>query len=167
MPATLILLLKGHPGTGKSALAAALAAALPGAAALDKDDARPWPPPPGATPAALNDAAYVGTAARVRALVEGGAAPPRAIIIDSPLSSRVRWDALVAAAGPGAVAVLVEVTCSDAALWRARVEARERRRRAFGVPANVSAHSSPIFSSSCSEAWLAGVHCSPMGGSIP
>jgi hypothetical protein len=96
----------------------------------------------------------------VRALVEGGAAPPRAIIVDSPLSSRVRWDALVAAAGPGTVAVLVEVTCSDAALWRARVEARGRAdagTRDAHKPATWAALTALVASYGGADAWPDGV----------
>lgn len=115
----LVLLLKGHPGAGKSTLATALAAALGGAALLDKDDHRTMDA--GASASDLNEAAYAATAAALAASLAAGA---RVVIVDTPLSTRARWDAFERATKGGAALVLVEVSCSNAALSRTRLEAR-------------------------------------------
>lgn len=128
----IVLLLKGHPATGKSTLATALAAALPPATpcvTVDKDDHRPS----GLPPVDANEAAYTGAASRVAA-VAARAAPGCVLIVDSPLSSRCRWDAFADAAGSGAVRVLIETVCSDAGAHRRRLEARAARDA--GTPAS-------------------------------
>jgi len=121
IPKPLLLLLKGHPGSGKSALAAALAAALGGAVVLDKDEHRRRRHA-GEDATGVNEAAYAATASALAAARRAGA---RSIVVDSPLSSRARWDAFAGAAGGGGAGlVLIEVACSDASLWRSRLEAR-------------------------------------------
>lgn len=152
-----MLLLKGHPATGKSSLAAALAAALPPTATVchvDKDDHRPL----GAASAhEANEVAYQSAAARVAEVC--ASSPSSAVVVvvvDSPLSSRPRWDALANAAGPGATLVLVETSCSDVNLWRARLEARaaaDAGTHAAHKPASWAALQALIASYGGSDGW--------------
>ena len=128
-PRRVVLLLKGHPATGKSTLTAALTAALVPTATvchtIDKDDHRPAGADAGDA-AAANEAAYRGAAARVAELcgVSSPSSSTVVVVVDSPLSSRPRWYALAQAAGDDTTLVLIETSCSDADLWRARLEAR-------------------------------------------
>ncbi|KAG0450970.1 hypothetical protein HPP92_026664 [Vanilla planifolia] len=124
----LILAMKGHPGSGKSTVARAVASALR-FPLLDKDDVRD---PTftvqlhldGATSSAsalLNDLSY----AVLWRLAETQLHLGLSVIIDSPLSRRIHLDSLLSlASAVGARVLVVECRPTDEAEWRLRVEAR-------------------------------------------
>ncbi|KAK8956632.1 hypothetical protein KSP39_PZI000320 [Platanthera zijinensis] len=126
-----VLAMKGHPGTGKSTLARAAAAALR-CPLLDKDDVR-GPTLPvqhhlieantaGADSAALlNDLSY----AVLWRVAETQLGLGLSVVIDSPLSRRAHLDHLRSlSAKTGARIAVVECRPSDEAEWRRRLEAR-------------------------------------------
>lgn len=129
----LIVAMKGHPGTGKSTLAVALAAAL-SCPLLDKDDVRDCTLPlqhalAGATSSAaslLNDLSYSVLWQMAATQLRLGLS----VVIDSPLSRRAHLDRLIDLAHSGDLSagaaglVIIECRPSDADEWRRRIEAR-------------------------------------------
>jgi len=120
----LLLALKGHPGCGKSAIAADVGAALR-IPVVDKDDIKDllvgYPDPGGL--------AYVlmFRVAR-RQLLLGLSA-----ICDSPLSEEQGYAAARRVAGEtGATLLVIECVCSARDVWRRRIE----QRAALGEPAH-------------------------------
>jgi predicted kinase len=120
-----IIAMKGHPGTGKSTLARALAKTL-GLPLLDKDDIRnctvPLQPllPQSQSQPLLNDLSYCTMFAIARTQVHLGLS----VILDSPLSNRSRLDEVVAL-GVKRV-IVVECRPGDETEWRRRLEERGR-----------------------------------------
>ncbi|KAE8666018.1 hypothetical protein F3Y22_tig00112523pilonHSYRG00303 [Hibiscus syriacus] len=121
----LIIAMKGHPGTGKSTLAHALASALK-FPLIDKDDIRDstFPLHQHQQPAAgLNDLSYEAIWRVATTQLRLGLS----VIIDSPLSRRAHLDRLLdLTATVGARLVIVECRPSDEAMWRERLEGREK-----------------------------------------
>ncbi|KAJ1702770.1 hypothetical protein LUZ63_002549 [Rhynchospora breviuscula] len=121
----LIIALKGHPGTGKSTLARALAATL-GLPLLDKDDIRsctislqPLLPQSQSQPL-LNDLSYRTLFEVARTQVSLGLS----VILDSPLSNKSRLDEVVALGAQRVI--VVECRPGDETEWRRRLEERGR-----------------------------------------
>ncbi|KAE8697425.1 hypothetical protein F3Y22_tig00110621pilonHSYRG00252 [Hibiscus syriacus] len=123
----LIIAMKGHPGTGKSTLAHALASTLK-FPLIDKDDIRDSSFPlhqqqPAASRHQLNDLSYEAVWRVATTQLHLGLS----VIIDSPLSRRIHLDRLVElAASVGARIVIVECRPSDEVKWRERLEGREK-----------------------------------------
>ncbi|KAG6497322.1 uncharacterized protein LOC121988877 [Zingiber officinale] len=132
----LIVAMKGHPGTGKSTLAAALAASL-SCPLLDKDDVRDCTlslqhalaatsSSSAAAASLLNDLSYSVLWQMAATQLRLGLS----VVIDSPLSRRAHLDHLIDLAHSGdssvgaAGLVVIECRPSDADEWRRRVEAR-------------------------------------------
>ncbi|XP_078433226.1 uncharacterized protein LOC144704623 [Wolffia australiana] len=113
--------MKGHPATGKSTLARALAAALH-IPLLDKDDVRACTRnlEPTLGPSPLNDLAYAVLFRAARAQLRLGLS----VVLDSPLSSRARLDQLLRAAAGAGRAVVVECAPPAEPVWRRRLAAR-------------------------------------------
>ncbi|PKA47485.1 hypothetical protein AXF42_Ash020655 [Apostasia shenzhenica] len=122
--------MKGHPGTGKSTLARAIAAVLR-CPLLDKDDVRDptfsvqlhlaEASTAGAASAALNDLSY----AVLWRLVETQISLGLSVVVDSPLSHRAHLDHLLSiASAAGARVAVVECRPGDEAEWHRRLEAR-------------------------------------------
>jgi predicted kinase len=121
----LLLALKGHPGTGKSALGRALGREL-GWPVVDKDDVKDVLD--GRAPEAGGLAYEVMFAVARRQLRLG-----LSTICDSPLVSRWAFEqAQRVAAEAGAAVAVVECRCRELEVWRARIE----RRRELGLPAH-------------------------------
>jgi predicted kinase len=114
-----VVAMKGHPGSGKSTAARAIAAALR-CPLLDKDDVRDCTLPLEGLVAAgmLNDLSYAVLWRMVERQVRLGLS----VVIDSPLSRRAHLDALTRLAG--ALVVVVECRPGDNVEWRRRLESR-------------------------------------------
>uniref|UniRef100_A0A2P2QYA3 P-loop containing nucleoside triphosphate hydrolase protein n=1 Tax=Rhizophora mucronata TaxID=61149 RepID=A0A2P2QYA3_RHIMU len=134
MGVQMVIAMKGHPGTGKSTLAHALASSLR-IPLIDKDDVRDStfplqsylsPPPATATanPTAsklLNDLSYQVIWQIALTQLRLGLS----VIVDSPLSRRSHLDRLLHLASlTGACLVIVECKPSDEVEWRRRLERR-------------------------------------------
>lgn len=125
----ILIAMKGHPGTGKSTQASAIAKALK-CPLVDKDHFRDSTYPiqealtqnsPSMAAKLLNDLSYEAMC-RVTATQLGLGL---SVVVDSPLSRRAHLDRLVEMAdGNGAKVVVVECKPGDQAEWRRRVEAR-------------------------------------------
>lgn len=121
----LVIAMKGQPGTGKSTLAEALAAALR-LPLLDKDDVRDCTLPlqsllpPAQAQSLLNDLSYHTLFAVARAQLRLGLS----LVLDSPLSNKSRLDAVLALGA--ARVIVVECRPGDEAEWRRRLEERGR-----------------------------------------
>ncbi|XP_072951140.1 uncharacterized protein [Typha angustifolia] len=119
----LIIAMKGHPGTGKSTLAHAIAAALR-LPLLDKDDVRDCTfalqePPVLVPPHLLNDLSYAILWRSAATQLRLGLS----VVVDSPLSRRSHLDALLQL---GSRVVVVECRPGDDGEWRRRLEERGR-----------------------------------------
>ena len=114
-----VVAMKGHPGSGKSTAAQAIAAALR-CPLLDKDDVRDCTLALEAVAASgvLNELSYAVLWRVAEKQVQLGLS----VVIDSPLSRRDHLDALTRI--PGALVVTVECHPSDREEWRRRLEKR-------------------------------------------
>ncbi|OEL33294.1 hypothetical protein BAE44_0005685 [Dichanthelium oligosanthes] len=114
-----VVAMKGHPGSGKSTVARAIAAALR-CPLLDKDDVRDSTLPLEDLAAAgmLNELSYAVLWRVAERQVQLGLS----VVIDSPLSRRAHLDALTRL--PGALVVIVECHPGDKEEWRRRLEKR-------------------------------------------
>ncbi|CAA6668606.1 unnamed protein product [Spirodela intermedia] len=142
--APVVVAMKGHPGTGKSTLARAIAAAL-SCPLLDKDDVRDCTLPVdqflrhptggagGSAAALLNNLSYQVLWRMTETQLQLGLS----VVVDSPLSRRAHLDRLLEATG-GAAARVVIVECrpGDEAEWRRRLEERGRSAGEWHKPAN-------------------------------
>ncbi|KAG9439528.1 hypothetical protein H6P81_019693 [Aristolochia fimbriata] len=124
---SIIVAMKGHPGTGKSTLAQALALAL-GCPLLDKDDIRDCTgpverhqPSSALPPSLLNDLSYAVLWRVAQTQLRLGLG----VVVDSPLSRRAHLDCLLRVAA-GARVVVVECRPGDESVWRRRLEQRGR-----------------------------------------
>ncbi|PIA37829.1 hypothetical protein AQUCO_03000398v1 [Aquilegia coerulea] len=118
----LIIAMKGHPGTGKSTLAHAIATALR-IPLIDKDDVRNHTHPLSTSSSAkqLNDLSYLVIWQIAKTQVDMGLS----VVIDSPLSCLAYLDHLKEIAAPvGAHVVIIECVSHDEAKWRQRLEER-------------------------------------------
>ncbi|OMO68103.1 hypothetical protein COLO4_29884 [Corchorus olitorius] len=128
--------MKGHPGTGKSTLAHALASTLK-FPLIDKDDIRDSTfhlqqqhsiaaaaaSSSSSFVSLLNDLSYEAIWRVASTQLHLGLS----VIIDSPLSRPTHFDRLISlAASAGAQPVIVECKPSDEAKWRERLEGREK-----------------------------------------
>ncbi|KAL6880580.1 hypothetical protein ACP4OV_012145 [Aristida adscensionis] len=115
-----VVAMKGHPGSGKSTAARAIAAALR-CPLLDKDDVRDCTLPlEGLAPSGvLNELSY----AVLWQVAERQVRLGLSVVVDSPLSRRAHLDAL--ARLPGVLVVIVECRPGDQEEWRRRLENRE------------------------------------------
>ena len=125
----MLIVMAGLPGTGKSTLAARLAAALPGVV-LSKDSVRAalFPPPAGDFSAVQDEIAMSAVYAAAGHLLRADSA--RAVILDGrTFSRRGQLDPVFAlAAGLGISPTVIECVCSDDA-----AEARLTRDHTAGV----------------------------------
>ncbi|GJN10237.1 hypothetical protein PR202_ga28315 [Eleusine coracana subsp. coracana] len=114
-----VVAMKGHPGSGKSTAARAIAAALR-CPLLDKDDVRDCTLPLEGAVAArmLNELSY----AVLWRVVERQVRLGLSVVVDSPLSRRAHLDALTCL--PAALVVIVECRAVDEEEWRRRLEER-------------------------------------------
>ncbi|XWS30129.1 hypothetical protein CRYUN_Cryun24cG0091400 [Craigia yunnanensis] len=120
----LIIAMKGHPGTGKSTLAHALASTLK-FPLIDKDDIRDstFHLRQQLSSHLLNDLSYEAIWRVASTQLHLGLS----VIIDSPLSRRTHLDRLLnLAASSGARLMIVECKPLDEAKWRERLEGREK-----------------------------------------
>ncbi|KAL6647859.1 hypothetical protein ACP70R_015296 [Stipagrostis hirtigluma subsp. patula] len=118
-PPVVVVAMKGHPGSGKSTAARAIAAALR-CPLLDKDDVRDCTLPlEGLAPAGmLNELSY----AVLWRVAERQVRLGLSVVVDSPLSRRAHLDAL--ARLPEALVVIVECRPGDEEEWCRRLEER-------------------------------------------
>ncbi|GJN24550.1 hypothetical protein PR202_gb12297 [Eleusine coracana subsp. coracana] len=114
-----VVAMKGHPGSGKSTAARAIAAALR-CPLLDKDDIRDCTLPlEGAVAAGmLNELSY----AMLWRVVERQVQLGLSVVVDSPLSRRAHLEALTRL--PAALVVIVECRAVDEEEWCRRLEER-------------------------------------------
>ncbi|KAF9589784.1 hypothetical protein IFM89_028719 [Coptis chinensis] len=118
----LIIAMKGHPGTGKSKLAHAIATTLR-FPLIDKDDARDCTLPLTTSSSAkqLNDLSYQIIWRIAKTQLDLGLS----VVIDSPLSRTAHLDHLKQIAAPsGAHIVIIECMPHNEAKWRQRLEER-------------------------------------------
>ncbi len=121
----LLVAFKGHPGTGKSALSRAVGREFSWPV-IDKDDVKDILD--GRAPDAGGLAYEVMFSVARRQLALG-----LSTICDSPLVSQWAYDrAQAAASAAGALLLVVECRCSDAGVWRQRIE----QRRELDLPAH-------------------------------
>jgi predicted kinase len=121
----LIIAFKGHPGSGKSAVARALGRRI-GIPLIDKDDIKDILDTHADDPGGLAYTAMFSVARRQ--LLQG-----LSVICDSPLSEPLGYTAAcVVAHDTGARLVVIECFCSSEAEWRRRIE----RRAALRLPAH-------------------------------
>ncbi|XP_006657464.1 uncharacterized protein LOC102712645 [Oryza brachyantha] len=120
-PVPVIVAMKGHPGSGKSTVACAIAAALR-CPLLDKDDVRDCTLPlervDGLAVGMLNELSY----AVLWRVVERQVRLGLSVVVDSPLSRRAHLDALTQL--PAALVVVVECRPGNEEEWRRRLEGR-------------------------------------------
>lgn len=121
-PPTVVVAMKGHPGSGKSTAARAIAAALR-CPLLDKDDVRDCTLPLEragglATVGMLNELSY----AVLWRVAERQVRLGLSVVVDSPLSRRAHLDAL--ARLPAVLVVVVECRPGNEEEWRRRLEER-------------------------------------------
>ncbi|XP_073005366.1 uncharacterized protein [Typha latifolia] len=133
----LIIAMKGHPGTGKSTLAHAIAAALR-LPLLDKDDVRDCTfvlqePPVLVPPRLLNDLSYAILWRSAATQLRLGLS----VVVDSPLSRRSHLDALLRL---GSRVVVVECRPGDDGEWQRRLEERGRMSRTVAEEGGVGWH---------------------------
>ncbi|KAF6172305.1 hypothetical protein GIB67_024927 [Kingdonia uniflora] len=123
-----VIAMKGHPGTGKSTIAHAIAAALK-CPLIDKDDIRYCTKPLqqssslSASNQLLNDISYQVMYQIAKTQLHLGLN----VIIDSPLSRKCHLDRLqqLSVGSTGRVRVIIiECTAQDEAEWRRRLEGR-------------------------------------------
>lgn len=115
-----VVAMKGHPGSGKSTVARAIASALR-CPLLDKDDVRDCTlhlERAGGGSGILNDLSY----AVLWRLAERQLRLGLSIVVDSPLSRRAHLDAL--ARLPAALVIVVECRPGNQDEWRRRLEER-------------------------------------------
>ncbi|KZV27407.1 hypothetical protein F511_02516 [Dorcoceras hygrometricum] len=124
----IIIAMKGHPGTGKSTLAAAIAKALR-CPLIDKDHFRDCTQriqqalPSSTANSLLNDLSYQAMWRVASTQLGLGLS----VVVDSPLSRRAHLDRLLdLAAENGARVMVVECRAVDEDEWRRRLEARGR-----------------------------------------
>ncbi|XP_022741055.1 uncharacterized protein LOC111292764 [Durio zibethinus] len=123
----LMIAMKGHPATGKSTLAHALASTLK-FPLIDKDDIRDstfhlQQSSSSSSSHLLNDLSYEAIWRVASTQLQIGLS----VIIDSPLSRRTHLDRLLdLAASTGAQLLVVECQALDQAKWRERLEGREK-----------------------------------------
>jgi predicted kinase len=115
-----MVLMKGHPGSGKSTIARAMGRALVWPV-IDKDDVRDW----FWFFDEVNDQAGRYAYDAMWQLAETQLSLGLSVICDSPLSEVVGYqDGLKVAARHDAQVLVVECVCPDEAEWRRRIEAR-------------------------------------------
>lgn len=121
LSAPIIIAMKGHPGTGKSTIAAAIAASIR-CPLVDKDDIRDatLSLSSSATSAALNDLSYDAMWRVASTQLRLGLS----VVVDSPLSRRRHLDAVLRISGGPHRVLVVECMPSDEAEWRRRLELR-------------------------------------------
>ncbi|XP_062189094.1 uncharacterized protein LOC133892378 [Phragmites australis] len=114
-----VVAMKGHPGSGKSTAARAIAAALR-CPLLDKDDVRDCTLPLEGLAAAgmLNELSY----AVLWRVAERQVRLGLSVVVDCPLSRRAHLDALTRL--PAALVVIVECRPNDEQEWRRRLQER-------------------------------------------
>lgn len=121
-PQAVVVAMKGHPGSGKSTAARAIASALR-CALLDKDDIRDCTLPlerTGGLAAAgiLNELSYAVLWRVAKRQVRLGLS----VVVDSPLSCRAHLDALTRLSA--ALVIVVECRPGNEEEWRRRLEER-------------------------------------------
>lgn len=117
----MLIAMKGHPGTGKSTLAQALASLLK-IPLIDKDDVKDCAAAAAAATAALvNDLSYDVVFRLASTQLRLGLS----VVVDTPLSRRNHLRRLAdVASATGARLLIVECRPSDPAEWRRRLESR-------------------------------------------